>query len=134
MLADSPSFREYPEFSPALDFIELTRDEFVKWLGVRGFEIPAFWGRGGDTPTPLKQAPDKLIEKAISDVYDLADASGAKPPNIKELVNPVQHRLKANGFKASGSKIQVIGGDPKFKGRRGRIGKTLKKEGRAVSS
>jgi hypothetical protein len=133
MLARSPSFEHYPEISPGLDFIELTRDEFVKWLLVRGFEIPTFWGRGGET-TPLRQAPPNLIEKAISDVYDLADASGAKPPNIKELVKPVQDLLKAKGLKASGRQIQDTGGGPKFKGRRGKIGTTLKKEGRARSS
>jgi hypothetical protein len=56
MLAKSPSFKYYPEISPGLDFIELTRDEFVKWLLVRGYEIPRFWGRRGDT-TPLRQPP-----------------------------------------------------------------------------
>ena len=43
VLANSPSLEHYPEISPGLDFIELTRVEFIQWLSVRGFDIPMFW-------------------------------------------------------------------------------------------
>jgi hypothetical protein len=63
MLARSPSFKYYPDISFSLDFIELTRDEFVKWLLVRRYEIPTFWGAGRRDDT-IEASPPNLIEKS----------------------------------------------------------------------
>jgi hypothetical protein len=82
MLARSPSFETYVQISP-LGHVELTRDEFIKWLRFRAFEIPAFWGRSTDAAIALKNVPANLIDKASSDVSDYVDTSGAKPPDIK---------------------------------------------------
>jgi hypothetical protein len=133
-LADLPSIEHYPRIIPALRSIEITRDEFFKWLGDRGSDIPIFWGRRCDPPTSLKPAPDKEIARAIGDEYDDASASDAKPPNIRELVAPVQGRLKRLGFEASSTKIQEIGKRPEFGSRRWKIGKTRKGKGLTRSS
>jgi hypothetical protein len=134
VLAKSPSWEHYPEISPGLDFIELTRVEFIKWLAARGFEIPMFWKGPVDTTIPFKKAPDAIVIKAIMNVYDLADANGEKPPNIKELPAQVLIHLRAKGYEASGRQIETLGSSPEFKTRRRKPGKTLSGEGRARSS
>jgi hypothetical protein len=126
---EEPSSKHYWEFSPGIDFIELTRDEFIQWLGVRGIDIPTFWGRLGDTTTPLKNASNDMILKAISDVYDLAEANHTKPPNLNELPLPVLDRLTSKGFKTSANQIKKLGGCPEFHSRRGKVGRTLSRKG-----
>jgi hypothetical protein len=42
----------------------------------------------------LKQAPRATVQEAIKAAYDVADAAGGKPPNIKELPAVVQPLLE----------------------------------------
>jgi hypothetical protein len=127
---EEPSSKHYCEFSPGIDFIELTRDEFIQWLGTRGFDIPTFWERPRDSTTPLKVAPDSVVLEAIRDVYDSAKANGTKPPNINELAGPVLHCLKTKGFKKSANQIKKLGDRPEFRERRGKVGIALSRKGR----
>jgi hypothetical protein len=76
----------------------------------------------------LKQAPEREIHKAISAVYDEAERKQSKPPNIKEIAKPVQRKLFADGYEASGRRIQEIAGATKYRDRRRKPGRTLKAE------
>ena len=72
----------------------------------------------------LKEAPDPIIRYSIAGVYDDADRGGPRP-NINELPDAIQPRLKELGYKASGRKIKQIGGGQQFKKRRGKVGVRL---------
>jgi len=77
---------------------------------------------------PLKNAPAPTIRNEITDVYDEAEASRKKPPNIVELADLVQPRLAEKGYSASKSQIRKIGGEKAFEARRRPRGKTLRSE------
>jgi hypothetical protein len=79
----------------------------------------------------LKQAPRATVQEAIKAAYDVADAAGGKPPNIKELPAVVQPLLEQRGYGASGRFIQELGNAPAFKVRRRSPGKTVSSERRA---
>lgn len=82
----------------------------------------------------VKRPPDRVlktvsapqIRNEITDVYDEAEKSDQKPPNISELADLVQLRLEAKGYSVSKKQIKEIGGEAAFKARRGPIGKTLR--------
>jgi hypothetical protein len=65
----------------------------------------------------LKPAPESAIVEAIERTYDEAQRKKEKPPNVNQLVEPVQARLKENGYQASGRRIADFA-DEKFKQRR----------------
>ena len=71
----------------------------------------------------LKPAPEDTIKATVHAVYDDAEKAKAKPPNTKELVKPVQRKLKPQGYRASGRQIQSIGKAKEFANRRGVPGK-----------
>jgi hypothetical protein len=73
----------------------------------------------------LKLAPKETIEATITAVYDEADKAEDKPPNINQLVKPVQLRLKTQGFRATSRQIKSIGGADQFAKRRGESGKRV---------
>ncbi len=73
-----------------------------------------------------KMASKAEIKRAIEAVYDAAKTEGNKPPNIKELADIVQPRLKASGRLVSKSQIQKIGAA--YKTRRRPRGKTVRSE------
>jgi hypothetical protein len=79
----------------------------------------------------LKSAPELEIRAAIKAAYDVADAEGKKPPNIKELPAVVQPRLEKKGYSASARSIQKVGEAGEFKRRRRQPGKTISSEHRA---
>jgi hypothetical protein len=79
----------------------------------------------------LKQAPRATVQEAIKAAYDVADAAGGKPPNIKELPAAVQPLLEERGYGASARFIQELGNAPDFKVRRRSPGKTVSSERRA---
>jgi hypothetical protein len=79
----------------------------------------------------LKQAPRATVQEAIKAAYDVADAAGGKPPNIKELPAVVQPLLEQRGYSASARFIQELGNAPAFKVRRRSPGKTVSSERRA---
>ena len=82
------------------------------------------------TPTEPRKATEPDIDLAIRAVYDQAERDGEKPPNIKELIKPVQAKLAATGLKASGLMIMRVGNEPQHKKRRWEQGRTKKKKSR----
>jgi hypothetical protein len=68
---------------------------------------------------PLKSAPNPSIREAVDAVYGEIKASGGKPPNLNEIIAPVQRYLGEKGYQASGQQIQKIAGK-KPHGRLGR--------------
>jgi hypothetical protein len=78
----------------------------------------------------LRSAPDPVIHKAISGVYDEAERAAQKPPNVKEIVVPVQKSLSDQGYEASGRRIQQLADADKYRSRRRRPGATMKSERR----
>jgi hypothetical protein len=127
-LAEKPSLQHYPEWSPGFHAMKLTRDEFS--IAVRGFPYPTFWKRTNDDATSLnlKPASEPMIEGEVRRVYDIADKEGKKPPNINEVAELAQARLREIGRTASGRQIKGIAERPEFKKRRRLPGKTLSSE------
>jgi hypothetical protein len=76
----------------------------------------------------LRRAPDASIHRAIAKEYDAAETTGLRPPNVKEIISPVQKRLELEGSEASGRRIQQLAGDPRHGGRRRKPGKTIASE------
>jgi hypothetical protein len=74
---------------------------------------------------PLRLASDSMIDKVINDTYTEADHAGLKPPNVKEIVAPVQKRLRAKGYQASGRQIQRLAEADRYKNRRRKPGATV---------
>ncbi len=72
----------------------------------------------------LRPAPSPEIHKAIAAAYDEAEAAGKKPPNILEIVEPVQVRLTSAGYHASGRQIRELAGDRQHDDRRWKPGQT----------
>jgi hypothetical protein len=118
VLAQKPSSEHYKEWTFVFLMMEITRDEFIRFLAVHGYDFPNFWRRPTDSRKPLKPAPVEMVRKAIRDVYDRKSALDDKPPNIKELVIPVRKQLEAKGYTATGNEIQEIGGNQEFDGLR----------------
>lgn len=81
-------------------------------------------------PKKPRSAPDALIQKTIGKVYDAADRTGRKPPNIREIVKPVKKELDAAGYEASGRHIQELAGANVYRSRRRKPGATVSSEKR----
>ena len=56
-------------------------------------------------------------------MYDLARSNKQKPPNIKEIIEPVQNALRCKGFDTSGKHIQELAGAEEFKKQRRKPGR-----------
>jgi hypothetical protein len=85
----------------------------------------------GGSRRPLPPAPNSMIDTAISDAYSEAERAGQKPPNLKEIVAPVQTKLLAQGHEASGRQIQKLAEAAKHKTRRRKVGPTIASESHA---
>jgi hypothetical protein len=81
-------------------------------------------------PDDLRPASDSKIDDAITRVYDEAIRNGEKPPNIRELPDPVLQELRKSGYIASGNRIMELGEAADHARRRRKPGKTLKSEKR----
>jgi hypothetical protein len=105
--------------------------------------VLAEWGFGGGSegaakPEPAPAAGDAAIERvpknkihqAITAAYDAAATAGEKPPNVNEIVGPVQVQLRATGYEASGRQIRELAGADQHKSRRRKTGKTVASEKR----
>jgi hypothetical protein len=120
----------WSELKPLL----VKESEFLAWLdGATGAtkhttELPG--GTVGAASPALKFAPDSKIDEAINAEYNIAEQKGLKPPNVKEIVAPVQTRLHAQGFNASGRQIQRVADADKHKRRRRQPGRTVTSEKR----
>lgn len=77
-----------------------------------------------------RQAPDSAIKRIIKNVYDGAEKTGSKPPNVKELPDLVLPLLENEGYTTSKSRVMKLSELPEFKRRRWKPGKTLKNEQR----
>jgi hypothetical protein len=65
----------------------------------------------------------RTIDGAISAIYDLANKQGVKPPNLREIIKPVQKWLaKYKGVTAKGSWIEQLAGEARHNSRRGKSG------------
>jgi hypothetical protein len=78
----------------------------------------------------MRPASDSIIHKTISEVYNDSDRRGLKPPNVKELVKPVQTILRDNGYQSSGRHIQELAQNGRHKSRRRKPGATVASEKR----
>jgi hypothetical protein len=76
----------------------------------------------------LKRAPVETIEAAIRACYEEAKRNGEKPPNVREISEPVQRRLMEQGFEISKNRIEKLAGDSKFKDFRLPAGKRARPE------
>ena len=131
----------------AFGWFVMTHDEFMSWVHRRHFSIPTFWGANVSNqhalpvtapPTEpvsqvqkLQRASEAKIINTITEVYDTAKSTGAKAPNLVEIVMPVQERLRATGYEASGKQIQDLASTEQFEGRRRKPGKTVASETRS---
>jgi hypothetical protein len=78
----------------------------------------------------LPPAPDAMIKEEIRFEYQRAAAAGEKPPNVKEVLPPVQRILQQKGCWASKRWIQKLAEDPEFKCLRLPPGKRWSKPGK----
>jgi hypothetical protein len=131
-MSEITSLQHYAEWSPGFHATKLTRDEFFKLIALRDFPYPMFWKRANHEMASinLRPAQDRVIVDEIRRVYDRAHIKRTKPPNINEVVEPVQARLREMGQTASAAQIKKIGEKPEFKNRRRPPGKTLRSEKR----
>jgi hypothetical protein len=77
-----------------------------------------------------KPAVPYQIDEAITVAYDEAESAGKKPPNLKEIVEPVRAALRNQGLQASGRQIQHRADTDEFKKRRRKPGATVASESR----
>ncbi len=73
---------------------------------------------GDDGPPEYRPAPESVIHATITAVYDSADENKMKSPNVKEIVRPVQSRLRQTGVTASFIRITEFAGLAMHKARR----------------
>jgi hypothetical protein len=115
--------------------ILVAKEAVLDFARRHGLRPPSWWAvasKGETQPSrsqvKLKPAPDRIVIDAIRCAYDAAQASGSKPPNIKELPAAVQPLLQQQGFSASGRHIQQLGEAEEFERRRRQPGKTVASE------
>jgi hypothetical protein len=106
--------------------VSITRLSLEGWLNAGG-EVPSAQETSGDK---LRTASVAIIKETIRAVYGDAERAGQKAPNVKEVVKPVQAKLRGNGLKASGRHIQEEAEAEEFKERRRKPGPTLASERR----
>jgi hypothetical protein len=78
----------------------------------------------------FRSAPDAKIRDAIRTAYNEAEAAGRKAPNVNEIIKPVQEQLRAEGYDASGRRIQDLADNEEFAKRRRKRGVTVASEKR----
>jgi len=83
----------------------------------------------GPPPSPeFRPASDLQIHDEIKAEYDDCEATGRKPPNVKQIGKPVQDRLRTKGLYATKTDIQKLAGDKRYTGLRRLPGKTVASE------
>jgi hypothetical protein len=75
-------------------------------------------------PVPPRAAETE-IRNALQAVYDEAEHRRQKPPNLTEVVRPVQTKLAEQGFSATKRQVQGLADEPAFKQRRLKCGHHL---------
>jgi hypothetical protein len=106
-------------------------------VSIKRINIEAWLNAGREAPSTsvgsedaLRKAPNGTIRAAITAAYDEAERAGQKAPNVREVVKPVQAKLRDQGFEASGSQIQALADAEEYKKRRRKVGVTLASERR----
>jgi hypothetical protein len=102
----------------------------VEWAGVHK-QLGVKSGEAADTASGhaetitrivLTKASDDEIHAALTKVYDYAAKQGMKPPNVKEVIPPVQSILRKQDREASGVRIDKLNEHDQHKRRRGDVG------------
>gem|GEM_PF-6257382 len=101
--------------------VSISRASIDDWLGTE---------RPEQSTSTLRRASKLAITKQIRAVYDTAKTTKQKPPNLREIVEPVQRALRAEGCDASGKQIQDLAGAEEFKKRRRKPGTTVRSDQR----
>jgi hypothetical protein len=144
LIRDSLKERRAGPLQATLGSMTLFRSVEVEWTGAARYLRSPSAGGGNqkiiDSPPALaadhinpeaterKRAPLKLIDTAISAVYDEAEKAGTKPPNLKEIGAAVNKKLCTDGYEASDRRIQEIASVEKHAKRRRKPGKTVLSE------
>jgi hypothetical protein len=76
-------------------------------------------------PEPPQPASRATINRAVTRVYDHADAKGMKPPNIKEISAPVRKLLARESRAATDSAIVAVAREEPYRSRRRQPGERL---------
>jgi hypothetical protein len=71
----------------------------------------------------LPWATPAMIDEELRSEYNRAEAAGEKPPNVKEVLGPVQLALRHKGYRATRSQIEKRAEAEEFKSRRWPPGK-----------
>jgi hypothetical protein len=104
----------------------ITRLSLEAWLNA-GQEVTFARETSGNE---LRKAPDAITNEMIRVVYDDAERASQKAPNVREVVKPVQAKLRDQGFEASNRRIRELAGAEEYKKRRRKPGTTLASEKR----
>jgi hypothetical protein len=119
-----------------IDPVLITVEAFKRTRGDQEWELAGAMWYGIDVivgPPPiskLRPASEQQVHDAIKAEYEHCAAIDAKPPNVKEVREPVQSRLRAKGLDASLKHIQDLAGDKRYAGLRRKPGKTVASEQR----
>lgn len=108
------------------DWLEAKHQEMPPWLPARTEVMPPLRqsAEDGDDPEPAaprnatRHALDRDIHLMIAAVYDHANSSKMKPPNLKEIADPVIRLLRARGLAATKNQIAALAADERHRGRR----------------
>jgi hypothetical protein len=84
-LAKLPSQEYFPLLTNGICFIDLTREEFLGWIGTRGFDVPTFWKMtkplSGCEVAPKRDGP--MLKRNLEAAYKqrIETYRGKKPPS-----------------------------------------------------
>jgi hypothetical protein len=87
-----------------------------------------------DRQVEKRHASDAMIRQALTDVYDDKENCYQKPPNVREVVKPVQEKLARSNHSASGQRIQKIASLEPYASQRRPPGRTVASEKREKAS
>jgi hypothetical protein len=99
--------------------VVISRASIEAWLDV---------GREAESSPTTRPASNSKINATIKDEYDKAESANEKPPNLRQIAQRVQKRLRSEGLYASHNRIQGLAGAEEFRKRRRKPGVTVRSE------
>jgi hypothetical protein len=119
-----------------IDHCSYIRDQFGRYLWsnveIRWRECASYCKANllpaAERTSTYSRAPKDMINEKIRAEYDQAETEQWKPPNLREIIEPVQEALRAEGFDTSGKHIQELARAEEFKKRRRKPGPTVKSD------